>query len=128
MFPHYFMPIFHLVEEVLKAIIHLMKYHSWVHGIVYSSQTNSSNFLSHNSMFTPSPRLTMILAISSCKQTKGLIHGLGGRTFKHINIVLINILIHGCKPPNVNNVDLINLNLKLVDVTPFQTLGSKENQ
>jgi hypothetical protein len=50
----------------------------------------------------------MILAIGSCKQIRGLIHGLGGQTFKHINIALTTILIYGCKPPNVNNTDLIN--------------------
>jgi hypothetical protein len=63
---------------------------------------------SHNSMLAPFPCSIMILAISSCKQIRGLIHGLGKRTFKHMNIVLTTVLIHGCKPPNVNNANLFD--------------------
>jgi len=38
----------------------------------------------------------------------GSIHG-AKETFGHINIVTTTILIHGCKPPNVDDANLINL-------------------
>jgi hypothetical protein len=33
------MPILHPIDGVFEAIIHLVKYHSWVHGIVDLNQT-----------------------------------------------------------------------------------------
>ncbi len=42
-FHHCFKPIFHLVHEVFKAIIHSMKYHFRVHGFIDSGQTDGLN-------------------------------------------------------------------------------------
>jgi hypothetical protein len=42
-FHHCFMPIFHLVDEILETIIHLTKYHSQLHGFIDLNQTNGLN-------------------------------------------------------------------------------------
>ncbi len=71
------MPIFHPVDGIPKAIIHLAKYHSWVHGFVDSGQMKVVNVLCNSSkkwrcMVTQfnvytQVHFTLISTIVSCK-------------------------------------------------------------